>query len=1163
MGRLAIGVAGAAVGFAFGAPGLGFAIGSVVGGLLFPAKPQVTEGPQLSDLSVTSSAYGQSITRVWGTMRVNGNIIWSSGLKKHKHKESASAGGKGGPTQKSITYTYTCSFAVGLCAGPMAAVNRIWADTKLIYDARGSKLDLEIGDLDFRFYPGSEDQLPDPHMEAKVGAGKTPAHRGLCYILFEDLPLDNFANRVPSITVEVSRQASVPKISVSYSKLPDGPITGYQLDQLAVDWDRGRAYIVRQNSNTNVAGLRRINIWTMEEDRQASMFAITGRTNEGFPRGLVTGANGDIYFAAGVGNIYPVTCIDGQSWRVKGRFGDGITFPYLDNRVDGFVGTVRMATTLVYGPAGVDEYVACGSLLGNIGVVKGGAMTYAWGAGQKVDEQQVNGLCGGLPGEIWVLGGALRIDSTAVGLYRIRITATISTSPLSPGVVTDVEMTKVATITPAMVDSTWGYFGGTPGGFVYDPTDNSVIFQVRMSNGVNTVGPYWTIKVRDGVIAWKTRTTVAMNYDGSATGQFRLRRGRYVLVEIGALQQIDTTTGVISSLDATWGTNFAGVGAQCYDGDTDTVFVLSNSAATGPTRLSINRVNGAGEPLAKITSDLCGLVGLSAADIDVSEMTDVVSGYAIARQIAAKDGIQPLTDLFLLDVVERDGKLRFQRRGRPVARQLTEDDLLRDGDAVKFAETRRQEVDLPATVSITFADVARDYQEQTVTARRQQLPLPTMWSSNKVGIEIAAASSADTVKQQAEKILYSAWTERVDYEHALSWAHADLDPADVVQITMKDGSVHRMRLTSADLGADMTIEAKAVSEQDAQYVSIVKADPGDFPGQTLPYAGPTRLIVLDTVLLRDQDDGGGGTTRAYVAMGGYGQDGWRSGVVYRGSDPATLELVADTSAEITWGTAMTALPDTDRPFATDEESQLVVMLATNLDRGLSSVTQLEMLNGANAAALIRGDGQAEIIQFRRAEETAPGTWTLSGLLRGRRGSDVFTGGHDAGDTFVLLEPEAMDTMGLPLQSIGVPFYYKGVASGARLEKAELMFEPLSGNDLRPYAPVHVRTAWSGADLSISWVRRTRLGGELRNGNFEVPLAEQSERYEVDILSPAGGTGPSGAVLRTLSSTAPVVIYPAAQIAADFGVAPASLDLVVYQLSAAIGRGFGRKVNRVL
>ena len=65
-----------------------------------------------------------------------------------------------------------------------------------------------------------------------------------------------------------------------------------------------------------------------------------------------------------------------------------------------------------------------------------------------------------------------------------------------------------------------------------------------------------------------------------------------------------------------------------------------------------------------------------------------------------------------------------------------------------------------------------------------------------------------------------------------------------------------------------------------------------------------------------------------------------------------------------------------------------------------------MLNGADLAALIRADGNAELIQFQDSELSL-GVYTLTTLLRGRRGTEVFTGGHAVGDLFVLLTGEGM------------------------------------------------------------------------------------------------------------------------------------------------------------
>ncbi len=80
-----------------------------------------------------------------------------------------------------------------------------------------------------------------------------------------------------------------------------------------------------------------------------------------------------------------------------------------------------------------------------------------------------------------------------------------------------------------------------------------------------------------------------------------------------------------------------------------------------------------------------------------------------------------------------------------------------------------------------------------------------------------------------------------------------------------------------------------------------------------------------------------------------------------------------------------------------------------------------------------------------------------------------------------------------------------------------------------------------------WVRRTRLNGDWKDA-VDVPLSEESERYEVDIMS--------GVTLkRTITGlTSPTASYTAAQQVTDFGSAQASILVNVYQLSTAVGRG---------
>jgi hypothetical protein len=103
--------------------------------------------------------------------------------------------------------------------------------------------------------------------------------------------------------------------------------------------------------------------------------------------------------------------------------------------------------------------------------------------------------------------------------------------------------------------------------------------------------------------------------------------------------------------------------------------------------------------------------------------------------------------------------------------------------------------------------------------------------------------------------------------------------------------------------------------------------------------------------------------------------------------------------------------------------------------------------------------------------------------------------------------------------------------------------------LRPLSPVHIKGVRSSGDINISWIRRTRGGGD--NWELpEVPLGEESESYEVDILD--GST-----VKRTLSASSPSVTYTSGSQITDFGSIQSSVSIKVYQTNAVFGRGAPR------
>ena len=85
------------------------------------------------------------------------------------------------------TYTYSVSFAMGICAGPIGGIRRIWADGKLAYNNGKKAPDLKDGFQcdSITIYNGYQDgtdgypaQNPDPLIEAYEQAGNVPAYRG-------------------------------------------------------------------------------------------------------------------------------------------------------------------------------------------------------------------------------------------------------------------------------------------------------------------------------------------------------------------------------------------------------------------------------------------------------------------------------------------------------------------------------------------------------------------------------------------------------------------------------------------------------------------------------------------------------------------------------------------------------------------------------------------------------------------------------------------------------------------------------------------------------------------------------------------------------------------------------------------------------------------------
>ncbi|MHA2066681.1 MAG: hypothetical protein ACXABY_20100, partial [Candidatus Thorarchaeota archaeon] len=422
--RLGVGLAGGLIGgfTPLGASG-GFLIASIAANYLFPedAGPdQVNQGPRLNDLQVTSSAFGAPIHIGYGTMRLSGNMVWATPLEEVRTTtESGDSGGKGGqpdaPSTTNVSYSYFATFAIAFAEGTADRFVRIYADSKLIYDASQTGYDTIRAGFTTRFYKGTETQLPDPVIVADKGADAL-AYRGLCYIVFDRIPLASFGNRIPNITAEITFEGidQFPEdLSVELTGSP--PIaTNINSVGYAIDWDRGLLYGTTNGTDEFDSGISVYDLRTMTEIRQqASDDIVVGGGDIGVSA-LTVLPSGNLYTTAGESaNSEPVILINPDSLQEIDRF--GVSSGNLNmNEIDweNINSSGKNSWISLYGIEGRENFIFAASIFSSVGILRETGMQYVWSSDIDADifsDQNhclAHGKVGVGTGEGWWMHGA-------------------------------------------------------------------------------------------------------------------------------------------------------------------------------------------------------------------------------------------------------------------------------------------------------------------------------------------------------------------------------------------------------------------------------------------------------------------------------------------------------------------------------------------------------------------------------------------------------------------------------------------------------------------------------------------------------------------------------------------------------------------------------------
>jgi hypothetical protein len=1083
---------------------IGFAIGSMAGSLIFAPSTPTIDGPSLQDRRVQKSEYGAHLPVIWGWMRTTGNVEWVKGNQLDERIRRIKQGG-----QKIRIREYFATFLVLVadCTDGVGidGVAKIWLNHELVYDfsvqpvfdpTTGTLIDklaaVKMPGITFRILDGTQ-SAADDLIVADLGAGNVPAYTGRSGVLFVDLPLEKYGNSIPTVEMLVVR-----KCGTAYPPTVDLD-PGSSLD---AQWHRGDV--------DQATGY----IWYLSDSDLPGEVTVLDPVSETVVATIGLGlirqpSSSQDEEALGIGIDYiertaVVSCYPG--------WGAGLGEPPI-------VGTHRIDIDM-------DTYQVVGRQTVEIGYLN--SIIYKTG-GFFAQSKQKSYVFGGHTALGFVKDGPLDVVTGPAGYHAAQelarwqdMSGKIYTRPVWLGPAEDGE------VPPTMDEGDYWYVVGMINYLRVYSSGWILVAHFRAVEWVDQGAPRW---------CWDYNRNYLYTWDPSNVGSFVYR--------------LDLSEDLPGAVKIDLPHDCGGLG---YDGESDTLFIGSSSGlyvyrasdftliesrtginATGelyaPSTAAgwvvrnsdLNKVyyhqqfDTEGPPLSTVVADVLSTVSeFELADFDVTALTQRVGGYASGQ--SPRGTIDPLRQLYRFDLVEVDHQLKAVNRGGAPVAIIDWDDLgaYADGKpAPAVTITRRQEVELAKSMTLTYMDPAMDYQDSTQRATKIQTQ-----SDHHIDAKLPVVLSADEAARTVEILLHQDWLARTGYAISLPPKYADLSPGDVISIPQDEteSNFYTALASEMTLAPDWMVSLKGVRDQPDIYTSAATGAAGSYTPPTVIIPYPSRLELLDINPWTP-------VTGYFVAVSPTRYPWPGADVLESAALAGPYDAIATTTDAAVMGSAVTALASAS-PWRTDYDNSVTVRLA---DPAAVLTSGLALI----------GD---EIIHFSSAEQNGQ-EWTLSTLLRGRKGTDTGMT-HAAGERFVLLDDNVF-AISQPVSELDVAHYFRAVTRGQREETVSPITFTNGFNCLKPWSPKQA-VATIGSDTVLDWERSDRLTTNWHLA-VDLPLSEASEAYEVDILDT------DGEVIRTATGiTASTWTYTSAMKTTD---SDAGETAKIYQISATVGRGY--------
>lgn len=1018
-----------------------------------------------------------------------------------------------------------------------------------------------------RIYTGTETQLPDAALEELVGTGNQPGYRGLVYVVFENWDLSKYGNRIPNLEFEVLGDASNKFVNdgVYYGHGSDTPgDTGQFLQS-----DCGGVFYVRGGQLIELAtGLPSITLDSTRQTADAAAF--------GWPHGSFDGKTLPVagkYFITLLQSgsygilLYEINC-DGSATCIGCREYTGVGVDMSGGLYTGLSSNNGCLYVMGLDFANANINVA---FFGTIADMTGAyALDIAGPRGRYISE--TTGLYAMVP-RPYLNGFNISFvgDHIYIALNKSHMncdigvgsnTYYVSLRTLFP----DGVLIKITLFNDGIGSLTYS-FEGISEDFGWPFSDEGLDIDGAPGNtsGTPLSATTWDdwggpgqVQDTDGTIL---SLTFVRGYSGVANQNLAgVKQFGFFLNPMDPLAPgIWQETGQISG--APFG-NYVGAisGARAYQVG-PSIYMHFDTETNQYGYAKIGGFIPAQLTLADIVADVSQRVGLSSGDYDYTQLEAVIPrGVAILSRDAARAFIEAMQPAYFFDLVDVGANLLGTLRvNDALVQTIPEEDLAAAPTAAqvvdRISSMRNDDKEIPQDLAMSYYDFNHDYEQNSQPARRNRV---TQYSSGRNTVTVPCVMTAGEAATAALRSLLITWLERTPRKFSIPPEYLPRTPGDIVA-AQRGGENYFVRLSKVTLQPTWVIECESVSEDLGVYTVQVPASLSDLgtgaytPGTINPPAPPV-LAIVDTAPLRPDDVNSVG-----VYVGGSGnQYGARFDFenVNKSTDDMSFAFQQQLTAEATMGFATSVLGDCLRWTVFDKTNFVDVQLYNGV---LSNASKANLIY-SRANVLWMGNG--EIIQYMQADliDTVNKVYRLSGLLRGRFGTEAFTGTHALNELAVVPVAGPIQNQPYDTYEIGSTRYWKGSNDSPTTFETPVQTLTMTTRRLMPFAPFFIRGSRDGSDnLTITGIRRVRWHG---TPLWHPPETDNPVAMQVDILN---GSAVARTLTSALSGNGSGIIdpsgfeayYSAADQILDFGSVQASIQTQSYEMNAVVGRGYGR------